>query len=158
VSHHVPAIPRAGTTLAASVYKGGTTGGDVKRYRALIGGLIAISALMVVDAAISKEIKTTTCGRNQCRTVTNGISGVATLPGRVSTPREGRFYTVSLRLQSSGWKLVYEDRRQIVRAADSRARSFLGQGWARLTVDMRPQYRNAVRELQPMRAAPQYVG
>lgn len=129
----------------------------MKRYRALIGGLIAIAALMVVDAAISKEIRTTTCGRTQCRTVTNGISGVATLPGRVSAPREGRFYTVSLRLQSSGWKVIYEDRRQIVRAADSRARSFLGRGWARLTADMRPQYRNAVRGLQPMRAAPQYV-
>lgn len=53
----------------------------MKRYRALIAGLIAISALVVVDAAISKEIRTTTCGRNQCRTVTNGIAGVRNAAG-----------------------------------------------------------------------------
>lgn len=130
----------------------------MSRYRALIASLIAISALMFVDAAIPKGVETTVCGRNQCRTVTNGLSGVATLPGRVSAPRTGRFYTVSLHLKSSGWKVVYEQRRGIVRAADSRARTFLGSRWARLAENMRPQYANAVRGLAPMRVAPRYVG
>jgi hypothetical protein len=127
------------------------------RFRAWSGGLIAILALISVEGAMSKEIRSTTCGRNDCRTVTNAISGVATLPGRVPAPHAGRFYTVSLHLGSSGWKVVYEERRQIVRAADSRARSFLGREWARLTAELRPHYANAVRGLAPMRAAPPYV-
>src|SRR5262245_17930247 len=110
------------------------------RRRAWIGGLIAISTLTFVDAATAKEIRTTTCGRNQCRTVTNGISGIATLPGRVAAPRAGRFYTISLDAALHGWKVVYEDRQKLVRAADSRARSFLGRGWARLTPDMPRNY------------------
>jgi hypothetical protein len=128
------------------------------RRRAWIGALIAISTLTFVDAATAKEIRTTTCGRNQCRTVTNGISGIATLPGRVPAPRAGRFYTISLDEPLHGWKVVYDDRRKIVRAADSRARSFLGRGWARLTPDMRRYYAIAVRGLAPMRAPPPYVG
>jgi hypothetical protein len=120
--------------------------------------LIAILALTFVAAAGSKDLRTTTCGRNQCRTVTNGISGVATLPGRVAAPRAGRFYTIELRVPSSGWKVVYEDRRHLVRACDSRARSFLGSRWVRLTEEMRPQYANAVRALAPKRVAPSCVG
>lgn len=120
--------------------------------------MIAILALTFVAAAGSKDIRTTTCGRNQCRTVTNGISGVATLPRRVEVPRAGRFYTVELRLGPSGWKLVYEDRRQLVRACDSRARSFLGRRWARLTEEMRPHYADAVHGLAPKRVAPSCVG
>jgi hypothetical protein len=115
--------------------------------------LIAILALTFVAAAGSKDLRTTTCGRNQCRTVTNGISGVATLPGPVEVPRAGRFYTIELRVPSSGWKVLYEDRRHLVRACDSRARSFLGSRWVRLTGEMRPQYANAVRGLAPMTVA-----
>ena len=124
------------------------------RTRALIGCVIACVALAHADAAISKEIRTTTCGSNHCRTVTGGISGIATLPGRVAAPRTGRFYTVSSSLESAGWKVVYEQRRQIVRAADLRASSFLGRGWLRLTAELRPQFTRAVRGLEPMRAAP----
>jgi hypothetical protein len=127
-------------------------------YRVWIGGLIAVLALSFVDAAISKEIRTTTCGRDRCRTVANAISRIATLPGRVPAPRAGRFYTVSLRPKSIGWKVVYEERRQIVRAADRSAASFLGRGWARLTVDTRVQFAGAVVGLAPMRAAPPYRG
>jgi hypothetical protein len=130
----------------------------VTRYRPAIAALVAVIALTVVDSGVSKEISTTTCGRNECRTVTNGISGVATLPGRIRAPRGGRFYTVSLRVKSGGWKIVYDEQRQIVRALDSRARSFLGRGWARLSPDLRRQYGDAVRGLAPMRAAPPYVG
>jgi hypothetical protein len=115
-------------------------------------------ALTLVESATAKEIRTTACGRNECRTTINGISGVATLPGRIATPRAGRFYTVALRVNGGGWKIVYEERRQIVRAADLRARSFLGQGWARLTSDLRPRYRDAVRGLEPMRVAPPHAG
>jgi hypothetical protein len=123
-----------------------------------IAALIAIGALTFVGAASPKEGRTTVCGRSECRTVTNGISGVATLPARLPAPREGRFYTVAVQLGSSGWKVVYEQRREIVRAADSRARPFLGRGWARLTADLRPHYAKAVRGLAPMRAAPPYAG
>jgi hypothetical protein len=64
---------------------------------------------------------------------------------------------VSLRIESGGWKIVYEAQRQIVRALDSRARSFLGRGWARLSPGLRAQYVDAVRGLAPMRAAPPYI-
>jgi hypothetical protein len=130
----------------------------MSRYRLLIGSLIAIAALAPADTASSKEIRTTTCGRNQCRTVTTGISGIATLPGRVAPPRSGRFYTVSLHLESGGWKVVFERRRQIVRAVDVRARSFLGRGWLRLTAEVRPEFTRAVRGLEPMLAAPRSGG
>jgi hypothetical protein len=94
------------------------------------------------------------CGRSERRTVTNGIPGVAMLPGQVAAPRTGRFYVVMLQVRSSGRKVVYEERRQIVRAADSRAHAFLGPGWARLTDDLRPRYAEAVRAPPPMRVAP----
>src|SRR5262249_24055910 len=126
------------------------------RCRAWMGGLIAIATLTFVGAATAKEIRTTTCGRSECRTVTNGISGIATLPGRVAAPRTGRFYTISLDVPLHGWKVVYKDRWKIVRAADSRARSFLRRGWARLTPDMRGHYAMAVRGLAPMRTPPPY--
>lgn len=126
---------------------------------AWIGVLIAVLALvLLVDVAISKELRTTTCGRDQCRTVANGISRIATLPGSVPAPRAGRFYTVSLRPRTIGWTVVYEARRQIVRAADHGAASFLGREWARLTMDGRVQFARAVRGLAPMRAAPPYRG
>jgi len=54
----------------------------------------------------------------------------------------------------AGWKVVYEAKRQIVRALDGRARSFMGARWARLTPDVRPHYAEAVRGLAPMRSAP----
>jgi hypothetical protein len=126
-------------------------------YRPAVVVLVAVTALTVLDSAVAKEISTTTCGRNECRTVTNGISGVATLWGRIPAPRGGRFYTVSLRVESGGWKIVYEAQRQIVRALDSRARSFLGRGWARLSPGLRAQYVDAVRGLAPMRSAPPYI-
>ena len=78
------------------------------RTRALIGCVIALVALTFADVAISKEIRTTVCGRHQCRTVARGISGIATLPGRVAAPRKGRFYTVSSNMDSAGWRVVYE--------------------------------------------------
>jgi len=129
------------------------------RHRAWIVGIVVIAALMSVGVALSKGgITTTTCGRDRCRTVTNGISGIGTLPGRVSIPRSGRFFTISLRIETNGrpagWKVVYEAKRQLVRALDGRARSFLGTRWARLTPDVRPHYAKAVRGLAPMRAAP----
>jgi hypothetical protein len=117
-----------------------------------------MAALTLVGAAASKGgITTTTCGRDRCRTVTNGISGIGTLPGRVSAPRSGRFFTISLRMETNGRpavEVVYEAKRQIVRALDARARSFMGTRWARLTRDVRPHYAKSVRGLAPMRSAP----
>jgi hypothetical protein len=118
-----------------------------------------VAALASVGVALSKGgVTTTTCGRDRCRTVTNGISGIAVLSGRVPAPRSGRFYTVSLRTEingrPAGWKIVYEANRQIVRAVDRRARSFMGTRWARLTRDVRPHCSEAVRGLAPMRSAP----
>jgi len=128
-------------------------------HRALIVCFVVVVALTSASAALSKgEVTTTTCGRDRCRTVTNGIAGIATLPGRVSAPRSGRFYTVSLRTEingrPAGWKIVYEAKRQIVRAVDARARSFMGTRWARLARDVRPHYSKAIRGLAPMRSAP----
>ena len=121
--------------------------------------VVVIAALASASVAMSKGVgTTTTCGRDRCRTITNAITGIATLPGRVSAPRGGRFYTVSLRIRVNGrpggWKLVYEAKRQIVRAIDAHARSFMGSRWARLTRDVRPHYAKAVRGLAPMRSAP----
>jgi hypothetical protein len=118
-----------------------------------------MAALTSAGVALSKGgVTTTTCGRDRCRTVTNGVSGIAVLRGRVPAPRSGRFYTLSLRTningRPDGWKIVYEARRQIVRAMDARARSFMGRRWARLTRDVRPYYSKAVRGLVPMRSAP----
>ena len=132
------------------------------RRRAWIVCFVVVAALTSAGVALSKGVTSTTCGRDRCRTVTDGISGIATLAGRVAAPRSGRFYTVSLREELNGrhigWKVVYEARRQIVRAVDARARSFLGTRWARLTRDVRPHYSKAVRGLAPMRSAPRMVG
>jgi hypothetical protein len=136
----------------------GCKGGNLLRHRAWIVCFMVVAALTAASVALSKGVTTTTCGRDRCRTVTDGISGIATLSGRVSAPRSGRFYTVSLRTQlngrPAGWKIVYEARRQIIRAVDARARSFLGTRWARLARDVRPHYRKAIRGLAPMRSAP----
>jgi hypothetical protein len=118
-----------------------------------------VAALASAGVALSKGgVTTTTCGRDRCRTATNVIAGIATLPGRVSAPRSGRFYTISLRTELNGrpygWKVVYEAKRQIVRAVDARARAFMGTRWARLTRDVQPHYSKAVRGLAPMRSAP----
>jgi hypothetical protein len=128
-------------------------------HRAWIVFVVVMAALTLVGVAASKGgITTTTCGRDRCRTVTNAISGIGTLPGRVSAPRSGRFFTISLRMETNGrpagWKVVYEAKRQIVRALDGRARSFMGTRWARLTRDVRPHYAEAVRGLAPLRSAP----
>jgi len=131
----------------------------LSRQRPWIVCIVVIAALTSVGAAVSKGgVTTTTCGRDRCRTVTNGISGIGTLPGRVSAPRSGRFFTISLRMETNGrpagWKVVYEAKRQIVRALDGHARSFMGTRWARLMRDVRPHYARAVRGLAPMRSAP----
>ncbi|HUH22412.1 MAG TPA: hypothetical protein VLZ09_11110, partial [Gaiellaceae bacterium] len=94
-------------------------------HRAWIVFVVVMAALTLVGVAASKGgITTTTCGRDRCRTVTNAISGIGTLPGRVSAPRSGRFFTISLRMETNGrpagWKVVYE-----AKAPDPRA------GWAR---------------------------
>jgi hypothetical protein len=128
-------------------------------HRTWIVCLVVVAALTSAGVALSKGgITTTTCGRDRCRTVMNGISGIAVLPGRVPAPRSGRYYTVSLRTEINGrpdgWKIVYEARRQIVRAVDRRARSFMGTRWARLTREVRPHFAKAIRGLAPMRSAP----
>jgi hypothetical protein len=129
------------------------------RHRGWIVCFVVIAALASAGVAVSKGgVTATTCGRDRCRTVTNGIAGIATLPGRVQAPRSGRFFTVSLRIETDGkpigWKVVYEAKRQIVRAVDGRARSFMGTRWARLTRDVRRHYAKAVRGLAPKRSAP----
>jgi hypothetical protein len=129
-------------------------------HRAWIVCVVVVAALASAGAPLSKGgVTATTCGRDRCRTVANGISGIAVLPGRVSAPRSGRFYTVLLRTdingRPAGWRIVYEAKRQIVRAVDGRARSFMGTRWARLTRDVRPHYSKAIRGLAPMRSAPQ---
>jgi hypothetical protein len=128
-------------------------------HRTWIVCFVVVAALTSAGVALPKGgVTTTTCGRDRCRTVTNVISGIAVLPGRVPAPRSGRFYTVSLRTEingrPAGWKIVYEAKRQIVRAVDARARSFMGTRWGRLTRDVRPHYAEAIRGLAPMRSAP----
>ena len=135
------------------------TAADVLTFVIVVAAVVVVAAFTYASVALSKEgVTTTTCGRDRCRTVTKGISGIATLPGRVSASRYGRFYTVSLRTELNGrpegCKIVYEARRQIVRALDARARSFMGTRWARLTRDVRPHYSEAIRGLTPMRSAP----
>ena len=129
------------------------------RHRPWIVCIVVIAALTSAGVAASKGgVTTTTCGRDRCRTVTNGIAGIGTLPDRVLAPRSGRFFTISLRIETDGrpdgWKVVYEAKRQIVRALDGRARSFMGTRWEGLTRDVRPHYAKAVRGLAPMRSAP----
>jgi hypothetical protein len=112
-------------------------------------------ALALASGAEAKEIDSTTCGATRCRTATNLIVGIGSLPGKVAAPRSGRFYTIDI-VGPYGWKVVYEARRRLVRAADFRARSFMGRGWSRLARELRPQYAAAVKGLAPMRAAPPY--
>jgi len=114
---------------------------------------------MSADVALAKGgVTTTTCGKDRCRTVTNGIAGIAVLAGRVSAPRSGSFYTISLREELNGrpvgWTILYEAKRQIVRGVDARAISFLGTGWAKLTRDVRPHYASAIRGLAPLASEP----
>jgi hypothetical protein len=115
--------------------------------------LVLIALLAFAGHASAKGVSTTTCGESRCRTTTDGIVGIAVLPGSVATPRVGRFYTVELR-GPHGWKVVYEARRGVVRAADVRSRSFLGRRWARLMRDVRPHFADAVRGLAPMTTPP----
>jgi hypothetical protein len=129
------------------------------RVRAVIVCLAAVAALMSADVALAKGgVQTTTCGEDRCRTVTNGIAGIGVLAGRVSAPRSGSFYTISLREvlngRPVGWTILYEAKRQIVRGGDASAISFLGTGWARLTRDVRPHYARAIRGLTPMLSEP----
>lgn len=108
-------------------------GGDRLRRSTWIVLLVTLVALASADVASSKEIVTTACGRDRCRTVSNGVSGIALLPTRVRAPSHGRFYTVAVRItangESKGWKVVYEARRQIVLAANESTRSLLGSRW-----------------------------
>jgi hypothetical protein len=53
-----------------------------------------------------------------------------------------------------GWKVVCEANQQFVRAADRRARAFLGSRWRRIVRELRAPYANAIRGLEPMRAPP----
>ena len=119
---------------------------------------VVLAALVVGSAAHAKEIETTVCGADRCRSATGPhawVTGIATLPGgAVRTPRSGRFYTVAVRSGSHGWKVVFEKRRGIVRAADLGSRTFLGRGWARLTPGDRARFDRAARGLAPMRAPP----
>jgi hypothetical protein len=121
----------------------------------LAPALVVVLGLLLAGVALSKEVHVTTCGADRCRTVTNGITGIGTQPGSVSTPRTGRFYTIEIE-GPYGWKVVYEAGRRVVRAADLRARLFMGLRWARLTQDVRPHYARAVRGLAPLRSAPPY--
>ena len=123
----------------------------MRAVRTLVATLAAAVAL--AGGASAKEVVSTACGESRCRTVTNGVSGIATLPGAVASPRDGRFYTVKVH-GHHGWKVAYEDRRGLVRAADLRSCSFLGRRWSRLTGDVRPHFASAVRGLAPMRSAP----
>jgi hypothetical protein len=71
----------------------------------------------------------------------------------VPAPRTGHFYTIALRIRGHGgrpeWKVVYDARRGIVRAADAGARAFLRGGWWRLAADVRPHFARAVQGLEP---------
>lgn len=120
--------------------------------------LLTVVALVMPDAAASKEIVTTACGRERCRTVVGGVSGIAVLPARVQAPSRGRFYTVRVRITADGktvrWRLVYEARRQLVRAGNDATRSFLGSRWRLLAPDVRRAYSLAVRGLEPMSTPP----
>ncbi len=116
--------------------------------------VLAAAALVAAGAASAKVIRVTTCGADHCRVSVNGISGVATLPDRVAAPAGGRFYTVTLRAGDQRWAVVYEARRQLVRALDGHARSFLGTRWLWLAPDVRPAYARAVDGLAPMHTPP----
>jgi hypothetical protein len=123
--------------------------------RALLASFVLVAGLALAGVALAKEIDVTTCGKNRCRTVTNAIVGIATVPGAVRVPRDGRFYTIELK-GPYGWKIAYEAHRGLVRAADLRARLTMGLRWSRLTPDTRRMYARTVRGLAPMRAPPPY--
>lgn len=118
---------------------------------------VVLVALGSCGVAFAKGVSTTVCGSDRCRTV-NGPLEVATVPGPVAAPRSGRYYTISMRVDAKGrdlgWKVLYEAKRQIIRAADVRARAFLGWRWVRLVRELRAPYANAIRGLAPMRAPP----
>jgi hypothetical protein len=122
---------------------------------------VVIVALANCTAAFAKGAETTICGRDQCRTVSRALA-LATLPGRVLPPPSGRYYTISMRVDTeggnAGWKVVYEANRQLIRGADAGARAFLGRRWVRLARDLRRPYANAVRGLAPLRTPPPVVG
>ena len=125
--------------------------------RAPILILAAVSALIFAGSAAAKEVHVTACGDDRCRTTTNALSGIATLPGPVAAPRTGRFYTVALRLRRGGpveWKVVFELRRGLVSAASPGARAFLGRSWLRLSPEVQPHFAAAVRGLEPLRRPP----
>lgn len=123
--------------------------------------VIALAALVVPGPAASKEIVTTACGRDRCRTVVDGVSGLAVLPARVQAPSRGRYYTVAVRFDADGtvtrWRLVYEARRHLVRAGNAATRSFLGSRWRVLAPDVRHAYSLAVKGLEPMPAPPRSI-
>lgn len=120
--------------------------------------LIVVAALVAPGPAASKEIVTTVCGRDRCRTVVGGVSGIAVLPTRVQAPRRGRYYTVALRITANGtvtrWSFVFEAGRHLVRATNEATRSFLGSRWRLLAADVRRAYALAVRDLEPMPTPP----
>ena len=126
--------------------------------RILILALLAVSGLALPGPAAAKEITVTVCGSERCRTTANTVSGIATIGQAVPAPRTGRFYTVALRIGGDEgrptWKVTYDARRRIVRAAEPGARSFLRRGWWRLAADVRSHFTRAVRGLEPMRRPP----
>jgi hypothetical protein len=130
--------------------------------RVLILALLAVAGLALPAAAAAKELSVTVCGSQRCRTTPNTVSGIATFGPAVPAPRTGRFYTIALRIGGDGrrpeWKVAYDARRGIVRAADPGARSFLRRGWWRLAADVRPHFTRAVRGLEPMRRPPPHAG
>jgi hypothetical protein len=115
--------------------------------------VVLVATLVVAASAQAKEVTSVTCGIDRCR-LERGISGIATLPGVVAAPARGRFSTVAVGQGDRRFTVAYESSRQLVRALDAHARSFLGRGWLQLTVDVRPHYRRAVRGLAPLRTAP----
>jgi hypothetical protein len=123
--------------------------------------VVAIAASAAVEVAPAKDVTSTVCGRDRCRTTAGDITELATLGGRVQAPTRGRFYTVTVAVKggraAGGWKVVYDAARQIVVAANASTRMFLGSSWVRLAPHLRPTYAAAVRGLTPMRAPPRYA-
>ena len=117
------------------------------RSRSLLLVLGAVVVLAVPITAVAKDLRTVVCGRDGCRVSATPLAGVATT-GRAPAPPTGRFFTLRLSFPPgarSGYVLIYERKRQLVRAGDANARSFLGRGWHLLAADVRPHYASAVR-------------
>jgi hypothetical protein len=55
------------------------------------------------------------------------------------------------------WKVLYEAKSQIIRAADVHARAFLGC-WVRLVRELRAPYASAIQGLAPMGSPPPIAG